>query len=81
LEAMIVGKPIIATDVTGVRSVLEGGLGVLVENTEEALTEAMKKYITKDIEYRTLIMNHITIMHRSSFIKMCVSPSSTQKTA
>ncbi|MCY7838661.1 hypothetical protein MOB49_09020 [Bacillus haynesii] len=78
---MIVGKPIIATDVTGVRSVLEGGLGVLVENTEEALTEAMKKYITKDIEYRTLIMNHITIMHRSSFIKMCVSPSSTQKTA
>ncbi len=81
MEAMIVGKPIIATDVTGVRSVLEGGLGVLVENTEEALTEAMKKYITKDIEYRTLIMNHITIMHRSSFIKMCVSPSSTQKTA
>ncbi|MCY8092869.1 glycosyltransferase [Bacillus haynesii] len=78
---MIVGKPIIATDVTGVRSVLEGGIGMLVENTEEALTEAMKKYITKDIEYRTLIMNHITIMHRSSFIKMCVSPSSTQKTA
>lgn len=81
MEAMIVGKPIIATDVTGVRSVLEGGIGMLVENTEEALTEAMKKYITKDIEYRTLIMNHITIMHRSSFIKMCVSPSSTQKTA
>ncbi|KAA0836922.1 hypothetical protein MKZ04_14290 [Bacillus sp. FSL W7-1354] len=56
-------------------------IGVLVENIEEALTEAMKKYITEGIEYRTLIMNHITIMHRSSFIKMCVSPSSTQKTA
>ncbi|MBU8737929.1 glycosyltransferase [Bacillus licheniformis] len=53
MEAMIVGKPIIATDVTGVRSVLEGGLGLLVENTEEALTEAMKKYITEGIEYRT----------------------------
>jgi|GEM_PF-2080225 len=81
MKAMIVGKPIIATNVTGVRSVLGGGLGVLVENIEEALTEAMKKYITEGIEYRTLIMNHITIMHRSSFIKMCVSPSSTQKTA
>ncbi len=53
MEAMIVGKPIIATDVTGVRSVLEGGLGLLVENTEEALTEAMKKYITEGIEYQT----------------------------
>ncbi|MEC2291300.1 glycosyltransferase [Bacillus licheniformis] len=53
MEAMIVGKPIIATDVTGVRSVLEGGLGLLVENTEKALTEAMKKYITEGIEYRT----------------------------
>ncbi|MEC1447505.1 glycosyltransferase [Bacillus haynesii] len=53
MEAMIVGKPIIATDVTGVRSVLEGGLGLLVENTEEALTGAMKKYITEGIEYRT----------------------------
>ncbi|MCY8099323.1 glycosyltransferase [Bacillus haynesii] len=53
MEAMIVGKPIIATDVTGVRSVLEGGLGLLVENTEEALSEAMKKYITEGIEYRT----------------------------
>lgn len=52
LEAMIVGKPIIATDVTGVRSVLEGGLGLLVDNTDEALTNAMAHFIENGIDYK-----------------------------
>lgn len=38
---MIVGKPIIATDVTGVRSVLEGGLA------SECLLKIQKKHLLK----------------------------------
>ncbi|RBP84467.1 CDP-glycerol glycerophosphotransferase [Cytobacillus firmus] len=41
LETMIIGKPIIATDVTGVRSVLEGGYGQLIDNNESALRESI----------------------------------------
>jgi CDP-glycerol glycerophosphotransferase len=41
LEAMIIGKPIIATDVTGVRSVLDGGYGQLIENSETAIANSI----------------------------------------
>ncbi|MBY0097115.1 CDP-glycerol glycerophosphotransferase family protein [Mesobacillus maritimus] len=44
LETMIIGKPIIATDVTGVRSVLEGGYGKLVENSESALAKNILEF-------------------------------------
>ena len=44
LEAMIIGKPIIATDVTGVRSVLKGGYGKLVENSQEALKDSLANF-------------------------------------
>ncbi len=45
LEAMILEKPIIATDITGSRSVLEGRPGHLVENTEEGLVQGMSDFI------------------------------------
>ncbi|WP_296265262.1 CDP-glycerol glycerophosphotransferase family protein [Pseudomonas sp. UBA6562] len=43
LEAMTLGKPIVSTDVSGPRSVLEDGYGMLVENTVTALADGMRK--------------------------------------
>lgn len=45
LEAMALGKPIIATDIDGNRGVLEGRYGKLVENSEEGLADAMIYFI------------------------------------
>lgn len=45
LEAMILEKPIIATDITGSRSVLEDRPGHLVENTEEGLLQGMIDFV------------------------------------
>ncbi|MCT2535288.1 CDP-glycerol glycerophosphotransferase family protein [Aquibacillus koreensis] len=44
LETMIINKPIIATDVTGVRSVLEGGYGKLIENNVHDLADSLKEF-------------------------------------
>ncbi|SHE99730.1 glycosyltransferase [Alkalibacter saccharofermentans] len=45
LEALVLNKPTISTDVTGAHSVLEGGYGLLVDNTAEALREGMERFI------------------------------------
>lgn len=47
LETLIIGKPIIATDVTGVRSVLKEGYGELVENNQEALAEKLIQFVER----------------------------------
>jgi CDP-glycerol glycerophosphotransferase len=58
LESLILRIPTIATDVTGVRSVLENGYGLLVDNTLEDLKEGMLKFIngeklsTKNFDYK-----------------------------
>jgi len=52
LENLILNKDIIATDIPGNRSVLEGGYGVLVENNEEKLAEALKDYVENGIKER-----------------------------
>ncbi|WP_083606698.1 glycosyltransferase [Staphylococcus condimenti] len=44
LEALSIGKPIIATDITGNRSVLDGTNGLLVENSTSGLVEGLEKY-------------------------------------
>ncbi len=44
-EAMILKKPIIATDIVGNRSVLEGRPGLLVENSEEGLVNGMLDFL------------------------------------
>lgn len=51
LEAMILGKPVIATDVVGVRSAVEGRPGYLVENTEAGLFEGMKDFIEGKLSF------------------------------
>ena len=47
-EAITLKKNIIATDVSGVREMLEGGkLGLIVENSEEGIYQGMKKALTE----------------------------------
>jgi len=46
-EAIVLQKPIVATDVSGVREMLnEGELGLIVENSEEGIYEGMKRILT-----------------------------------
>jgi CDP-glycerol glycerophosphotransferase len=49
LEALILGLPIIATDIAGSRSVLKEGYGELVENSVEGLVHGMKKFMNHQI--------------------------------
>lgn len=45
-EAMVLEKPIIATDVSGVREMLnDGELGYIIDNEEEAIYDGMKYFI------------------------------------
>lgn len=45
LEALILGKPVISTDVVGPKSVLENGHGMLVENSEQGLVAGMHEFL------------------------------------
>lgn len=48
-EAMILGKPIVATNIVGNRSVIKDGRpGLLVENSEEGLLRGMLKFVEGD---------------------------------
>jgi CDP-glycerol glycerophosphotransferase len=54
LEAMVLGKPVISTDIVGPRSVIEGRPGVLVENSEEGLINGMLDFLEgQNIEDKT----------------------------
>ncbi|KYD09563.1 glycosyltransferase [Heyndrickxia sporothermodurans] len=50
LEALILEKPIIATNVPGIKSVLEGGYGQLIEHNIEELQQAMLTFASKGLE-------------------------------
>ncbi|MCT2535293.1 CDP-glycerol glycerophosphotransferase family protein [Aquibacillus koreensis] len=52
LESLILDKYVIATDVTGVRSVLEGGYGKLVQNDQDSLTEAMLEFLNDKVKFK-----------------------------
>jgi len=49
-EALILDKPIIATNIVGNRSVLKGRAGILVENSEEGLVQGMLDFIENRYE-------------------------------
>jgi len=51
LESLVLGKPVIATNVTGVKSILENYQGgLLVENSVEGLVSGLNKFLTSEIE-------------------------------
>lgn len=46
-EAIVLQKPIVATDVSGVKDLLENGkFGLIVENSEEGIYQGMKLFLT-----------------------------------
>lgn len=46
-EALILNKPVSATDISGIRDLLEDGrLGTITPNSEEGIYEGMKKFLT-----------------------------------
>ncbi len=49
-EAMILGIPIISTDIAACRSVVEGRSGLLVENSAEGLFHGMEAFLNGEIE-------------------------------
>ncbi|ROI02199.1 glycosyltransferase [Chryseobacterium sp. G0240] len=47
-EALILNKPVVSTDVSGIRDLLqEGKLGIINPNSEEGIYEGMKKILTQ----------------------------------
>ncbi len=50
LEAMIIGKPVIGTDVPGIHSVLENTKGLLVNNSVEGIYHGMQEFIAGKLE-------------------------------
>lgn len=50
-EAMALNKPIIATDIVGSRSALEGRSGHLVTNSEEGLLQGMKDFLNNKLSF------------------------------
>jgi CDP-glycerol glycerophosphotransferase len=45
LEALILGKTVIATDISGPRSVLSSGEGLLVENSQEGISHGLRLFL------------------------------------
>jgi len=56
LEAIVLGLPIISTDIVGARSVIEGRSGHLVENSVEGLFSGMSAFIRGEIQARPVDM-------------------------
>lgn len=60
-EALILNKPISATDISGIKDLLQDGkLGTITPNSEDGIYEGMKKFLTdKDLaeEYKKQINN------------------------
>jgi glycosyltransferase involved in cell wall biosynthesis len=60
-EALILHKPISATDISGIKDLLQDGkLGIITPNSEDGIYDGMKKFLTdKDIaeEYKKQIRN------------------------
>ncbi|MCM3705702.1 CDP-glycerol glycerophosphotransferase family protein [Cytobacillus firmus] len=50
LEALVIGLPIISTNIPGSKSLLENGYGELVENSETGLINGMDKFIKGKIK-------------------------------
>ena len=50
IEAMLLGKPIIGTDVPGIHSVISGTNGLLVEKTIDEIAKGMSEFINGNLK-------------------------------
>jgi CDP-glycerol glycerophosphotransferase len=75
-EAMILEKPIIATDIVGNRSVLDGRLGLMVDNSEDGLENGMLdflegRYIEKNIfDYNRYNRDALKMFYRKNLAQI-----------
>jgi glycosyltransferase involved in cell wall biosynthesis len=47
-EALLLNKPIVATDVSGVREILQDGkFGLIVENSEKGIEAGMRRFLSQ----------------------------------
>lgn len=51
LEAQVLGKPVIGTNVNGINSVLDGSNGLLVENNIQSITKGLMEFIYGNIPH------------------------------
>lgn len=71
LEAMVLEKPIIATDIPANRYVLNNGkYGMLVENTEEGVLEGINLFIEKGIQFEKFDFDNYNNLAIESFINL-----------
>lgn len=73
LEALILERPVISTDVVGPRSILENGEGVLVPNHPQALAEAMLSFMENGAPKSTFNYEKYTACAISSFERLITS--------
>lgn len=52
IEALILNKPVISTDIPGPHSILKPGFGMLVENSVQGLALGMTRHINKPIKHK-----------------------------
>lgn len=52
IEALVLGKPVISTDIPGPHSILVPGYGLLVENSVAGLADAMKMHLKKPMKFK-----------------------------
>jgi len=68
-EALILDKPIIATDIVGNRSVLDEGLGCIVKNSQEGLIQGMLDFLEgknnccEDFDYQRYNKNALKMFY------------------
>ncbi len=52
IEALVLGKSVISTDIPGPHSILKPGYGLLVENSVAGLAEAMKQHLKTPMKFK-----------------------------
>lgn len=75
-EAMILNKPIIATDIVGSRSAIEGRSGHLVENSEEGLVQGMQEFINGELIFEEFALDDYQLQAIDMFYEKVCNVSS-----